>query len=90
MCYVDDQVSQMRKASPLAATQKRGKRKRHKLQVNNLQLKMFEAKIIKSEYTIRMLTSSSSTRVLKMTSISQVNISQAIKGNLQGVERSFK
>jgi hypothetical protein len=32
MCYVDDQVSQMRKASPLAATQKVGKGKQYKLQ----------------------------------------------------------
>jgi hypothetical protein len=41
----------------------------------------------------RMPTSSSSTKVLKMTSISQVNISQAIKGNLQGevqMNRNFR
>jgi len=90
MCYVGDQVSQMRKANPLAATQKGGRGNNISYNVNNLQLKIFQGKIIKIKYMKRMWTSSSSTRVLKMTSISQVNISQAIKGNLQGVERSFK
>lgn len=50
MCYVDDQVSQMRKASPLAAMQKERKGKQHKLQCQYSTDKSIQGKIIKSKY----------------------------------------